>query len=145
DRFDRVLACNLRKRAPNALLLFSDVGSRHTLPACRRLGVRSVLSVVHGDPYEELSVLRREAERSPDFFPLYSSNGRLDLKELGWLHERRKIEAMLADLILAPSRHIAQGLLQRGIEKNRIQIIPYAADLNRFRPVFKKPHDRICT
>ena len=44
------------------MLLFSDVGSARTLPLCRRLGIPTVLSMVHGDVREEAQVL----EQDPD-------------------------------------------------------------------------------
>src|SRR5690606_18780125 len=43
-RFDATLARRIARRRPTAALIFSDVGSEFALPACRRLGVRTVLS-----------------------------------------------------------------------------------------------------
>src|SRR5205823_7513727 len=42
--FDRILARTLARRRPEAALIFSDVGSEFALPACRDLGIASVLS-----------------------------------------------------------------------------------------------------
>ena len=142
--FDRRLARLLLKHPPGALLVFSDVGSEVTLPLCRRLGIPSVLSMVHGDVREELEVLEQEAALSPEFFPLYLGDGVLDRRELDWLHARRLRDIELADCILVPSEHIAQKLNEHGTPRTKLRVIPYAADCQRFRPMPGKRHDESC-
>lgn len=145
DRFDRQLARTVERSRPGALIVFSDVGSDRTLPACRRLGIPTILSMVHGDVREESEVLRAEAERSPEFLPIYLGDARLDRDELAWLHERRLRELELADRVVVPSEHIAQTLARRGTPADRVRVIPYAADCRRFRPMEGKPHGTSCT
>ncbi len=111
-RFDRIVAQAIERQRPGAALVFSDVGTEHALPACRKLGIPSVLSMVHGDVREEREVLEREAAEAPDFFPLYLGDGKLDREELDWLHERRLRDIELADRILVPSEHIAETLAE---------------------------------
>src|SRR4051812_28543280 len=111
--FDRRLARSLSREGPGAALIFSDVGSECALPLCRARGIASVLSMVHGDVREERQLLEREAETSPDFFPIYLGDGRLDREELAWLHDRRLRDVELADRILVPSEHIAGALARR--------------------------------
>jgi glycosyltransferase involved in cell wall biosynthesis len=144
-RFDRIVARAIERRRPDAALVFSDVGTEHALPACRRLGIPSILSMVHGDVREEKAVLEREAQESPDFFPIYLGDGRLDLEALDWLHERRLRDIERADRILVPSDHIAQTLARHGTPRERISVIPYAADTRRFVPLPEKRHDASCT
>jgi len=134
DRFDRSLARSLGRERPDTALIFSDVGSRYALPTCRKLGIRSILSMVHGDVREERQVLEREAEISPDFFPIYLGDGALDLEELEWLHQRRLRDLELADQILVPSDHIAETLIRHGTPREKVHVIPYAADTSRFHP-----------
>src|SRR5690606_22329904 len=126
-------------------LIFSDVGSEVALPTCKRLGISTVLSMVHGDVREERRLLEIEAERSPEFFPLYLGDSKIDLEELDWLHSRRLRDIELADRILVPSEHIAGELERHGTPKERIRVIPYAADCRRFRPLSDKRHDSTCT
>jgi glycosyltransferase involved in cell wall biosynthesis len=133
-RFDRVLANEIKRRRPELVLVFSDVGSEFALPLCRRMGIPGILSVVHGDPEEELALLDAEVERSPDYFPLYLGDGGIDRAMLGWLHDRRAADARLATLILVPSEHIAMRLAGRGVARDRINVVPYAADTRRFVP-----------
>ncbi len=144
-RFDRIVARAIERHRPEAALVFSDVGTEHALPTCRRLGIPSILSMVHGDVREEREVLEREAAEAPDFFPLYLGDGRLDREELDWLHERRLRDIERADRILVPSDHIAETLTRHGTPAGRISVIPYAADTRRFKPLPNKRHDRGCT
>jgi starch synthase len=145
EQYDRKLARALTRHRPDAALLFSDVGSHYSLPICRELGIGSILSMVHGDVREEQQVLEREAEAAPDFFRIYLGDGSLDLAALAWLHERRLRDIELADRILVPSDHIADTLVRYGTSRDKIAVIPYAADTRRFRPDPAKRHDETCT
>ncbi len=144
-RFDRVVARAIEARRPSAALLFSDVGSEVALPMCRKLGIPTILSMVHGDVREEVEILAQEEARSPDFFPIYLGDGKLDLGELDWLHKRRLQDIALADRILVPSEHIAGELVRHGTPEGRISVVPYAADSRRFRPNTDKRPGDTCT
>ncbi|WZO99488.1 glycosyltransferase family 4 protein [Isosphaeraceae bacterium EP7] len=144
-RFDLRVSRAIERTKPDVALLFSDVASVHGWPTCRRLGVRSILSMVHGDVREEQEILRREAELSPEFFPIYLGDGKLDLDELAWLHDRRLSDLEGADRIFVPSDHIARTLARHGTPEERIRVIPYAADLRRFRPDLEKRTGEGCT
>jgi starch synthase len=143
--FDRLVARTIDRTRPAAAFLFSDVGSEFTLPTCRRLGIATVLSMVHGDVREEQDVLALEKAGSPDYFPLYLGDGRLDRTMLDWLHARRLRDVSLADLILVPSEHIGDRLAGHGTLRERISVVPYAADTRRFRPLDDKPQTGGCT
>jgi hypothetical protein len=145
DFFDRRLARIVAHDRPEAILLFSDVGSARTLTLCSRLGVPTVLSMVHGDVREEAWVLEQEAESAPEFFPIYLGDGALDRTELDWLHQRRLRDIALADVILVPSNHIAETLTAHGTPSRKIRVIPYAADCRRFRPQAAKNSATECT
>ncbi len=145
ERFDRALMNTVEHEHPSMLFAFSDVGSRLTLPRCRDLGIPVVLSMVHGDVREEREVLQREAEVSPEFFGLYLGNDTLDRNELDWLHARRLHELELADRVLVPSEHIAATLARHGTPRERLRVVPYAADTRRFRPDPSRRHDGRCT
>jgi glycosyltransferase involved in cell wall biosynthesis len=143
--FDRKLAEVLSSTRPDAALVFSDVGSECALPRCRALGIGTVVSMVHGDVREEQEVVDREAEAAPDFFPIYLGDGALDRAELAWLHQRRLHDIERADLILVPSEHIATMLTRHGTSRDKIQVVPYAADIRRFCPQAAKSHGAACT
>jgi alpha-maltose-1-phosphate synthase len=144
-RFDRIVEQTLLRDRPGAALFFSDVASEFALPACRRLGIASVLSMVHGDVREERRVMQFEAETAPDFFPIYLGNGEVDPREMAWLHERRLRDIELADRILVPSEHIALELVSHGTPRDRIAVVPYSADTRRFVPDRAKTPGTNCT
>lgn len=143
-RFDRWLAGLVRREHPDVLLAFSDVASDITLPLCRSIGIPTILSMVHGDVREEVEVLEREAERSPEFFRIYLGDGPIDRRALAWLHARRLRDLDGADRILVPSEHIAGVLARHGTDPGRIDVIPYAADTRSFRPRADRSHGETC-
>ena len=76
ERFDARLARRRRAAPARPLCWPSATSARIALcPACRRLGIPTILSMVHGDVREEREVLEREAEVSPEFLPIYLGNG----------------------------------------------------------------------
>ena len=145
NHFDLQLARTINRARPEVLLAFSDVGSMAALPLCRRLGIKSIVSMVHGDVREEQGVLARETASAPDFMGIYLGNGALDLSLLAWLHERRLCDLELADRVLVPSDHIAETLVRQGTPAGKVRVVPYAADCRRFRPIFGKRHGPECT
>jgi len=143
-RFDASVARVVRRDRPDALLIFSDAGSETTLPLCKVLGIPAILSMVHGDVREEAEILETEAAAAADFLPIYLGDGTLDRDELAWLHQRRLQDIALAERVLVPSHHIASALARHGMPRDRISVIPYAADCRRFRP-FPKAEQSTCT
>jgi alpha-maltose-1-phosphate synthase len=143
--FDANLGQRIKQLAPEVLLAFSDVASTTALPLCRRLGIKTIVSVVHGDVHEEQALLESEQVLSPEFMPIYLGSSRLDQSLLRWLHLRRLLDISLADRILVPSDHIAGSLIRRGVPESKIYVIPYAADCSRFKNVGKKPAGPGCT
>jgi alpha-maltose-1-phosphate synthase len=144
-RFDAQLARAITRNRPELLLTFSDVGSMTALPLCRRLGIKTIVSMVHGDVREEQEVLDRESARSPEFMPIYLGSSDLDRVLLAWLHDRRLRDLALADRVLVPSRHIAETLVRYGTPAAKLHVIPYAADCRRFHPPTQKHHGQDCT
>jgi alpha-maltose-1-phosphate synthase len=143
--FDRRLARTIDRVRPLVLFAFSDVGSMAALPLCRRLGIKTIVSMVHGDVREEQGVLARETVSSADFMRIYLGNGALDMELLAWLHERRLCDLALADRVLVPSCHIAETLVRHGTPAGKVRVVPYAADCRRFRPLAGKRHGPECT
>lgn len=138
DRFDRQCAEAMPRWAgegAKVALFFSDVGSEFAMAAARKCGLKVVLSMVTGHMDEEIEVLDRERQRVPDFYPLYLGDGSLDMDELHRLHDRRRRDLDQADLVLVPSNHIADLVETRsGVPTDKIRVIPYAANVERFLP-----------
>ncbi len=145
ERFDAALLKRIKRETPGVVFAFSDVGSDRALPYCKKKEIPTVLSMVHGDVREERQVLAKEAEVSPEFFPLYLGGATLDREELERLHDRRLRELELADVVLVPSEHIATTLAKYGTPREKLRVVPYAADSRRFRPLESKTHGDSCT
>ncbi len=101
--------------------------------------------MVHGDVRDEQQVIETEAATAPEFMPIYLGGSTLDRGLLSWLHERRLRDLELADRILVPSDQIAQTLFRHGTPRDKVRIIPYAADCRRFEPLAAKEHGPRCT
>jgi alpha-maltose-1-phosphate synthase len=145
ESFDAIVARSIAEDPPKGVVVFSDVGSERTLPTCRRLGIRTIVSMVHGDVREEQLVLEAEAAAAPDFLPIYLGDGALDPVDLKWLHERRLQDLALADCVIVPSDHIASTLVRCGTSRDKLRVIPYAADCRRFHPLARGDHEPACT
>jgi alpha-maltose-1-phosphate synthase len=145
EHFDAQLARMINRARPEVLLAFSDVASMAALPLCRRLGIKTIVSMVHGDVREEQELLERESALSPEFMSIYLGSSDLDRTLLTWLHNRRLRDLALADCVLVPSDHIAETLIRYGTPGGKIRVIPYAADCRRFRPSDQKQHGPTCT
>ena len=145
ERFDGLVARAIARTRPAAAVLFSDVGSELTLPLCRRLGIPTIVSMVHGDVREERQVLEAEAAAAPDFLPIYLGDGVLDSIDLAWLHDRRLRDLALADCVIVPSEHIAATLVRHGTSRDKLRVVPYAADCRRFHPIPRSGREDSCT
>lgn len=138
DRFDGQCAESMPRWAAQGAKLavfFSDVGSEFAMARARECGMRVALSMVTGHMDEEIETLERERQRVPDFYPLYLGDGSLDMDELRRLHDRRRRDLEQADLVLVPSEHIAKLVeVRSGVPADKIRVIPYAANVDRFVP-----------
>jgi glycosyltransferase involved in cell wall biosynthesis len=55
--------------------------------------------------------------------------------------ERELIEYATSDLITVPSRFVQRTFIKRGIDAEKIRVVPYGANLSMFRPTAAKPVD----
>jgi len=60
--------------------------------------------------------------------------------EAEWKIERRERELRLSDHIFAPSSAVQRSLLEAGIPKDKISVIPYGSPINYFSPRPKNDH-----
>jgi starch synthase len=125
-RFQRRVARILERLAPRAVLA-PDSAAREIFRAARARGVAAILDQTIGHLAAAVSLLEREAELDPEFagapgdFPAA-------------MREACVAEAHEADLILAPSDYVRSTLLPLGIPRDRIALVPYGVDTERFRP-----------
>jgi glycosyltransferase involved in cell wall biosynthesis len=108
-----------------------------TLKAVRQSGRLGVLNFVNSHPFYQNLYLRELAGLS---------NGHHELIPDG---VAKQVEAELeqADLVLVPSRFVANQLTELGVASGRVVVRPYGVDLSKFRPVrggvSRPPGDRI--
>ena len=131
EAFDRQVARKIAEDPPD-ILIGQDTSSLHSLKAAKSVGRLAVLNQVIGHRLSAKKILSEEAELCPDFadsLPRFEESGRERR-----LMARCREEALEADLILAPSAYVCGTLLELGCDPARLALLPYGADIARFRP-----------
>lgn len=113
--FDRVIASDLEQTSPDVVHGFEGT-SLHTLRTARRVGAKAVLDVA-GSAENYLRVLAL-SKSSTSHVP----------------YGRLLLERSAADVLLAPSTTVIEGLSRAGIRDDRIVLCPFGVDVQRFRP-----------
>lgn len=124
---DRGLARLVRSERPAAVIVH-DTAALATLQAARDVGSRGILNQVVGHRVVADRVLGEEARRNPLFAA--SLGHRADPA----LSEACRQEALTAAHLLVPSAYVEQSLREIGVPAERISLLPYGVDLQRFRP-----------
>ena len=129
--FDRAVAVEL----PPADAVVGVYGSAAlTLRSARVMGALAVLNFVNSHPANHNRYLRELAGLRGSSHELVSDR----------VARRVEVELALADLVLVPSRFVADQLLQRGLPQTRVVVIRYGVDLEAFSPPTDRlPNDRI--
>jgi glycosyltransferase involved in cell wall biosynthesis len=124
--FDRAAARDL----PPADAVLAIYGSAAlTLRAANAMGALAVLNFVNSHPAEHNRFLRELAG-------LHGPNHEFVPERVA---RRVEQELSLADLVLVPSRFVANQLLERGLPWTRVAVIPYGVDLEAFSPDTNRP------
>ena len=86
-------------------------------------------------PYYQMKdrIMKEEAEK----FPQLSANIEIDAYQ-EWKIKRKQEEVQLADHIFVASSVTQRSLLEIGVEKNKITVIPYGTPVDQFQPQPKK-------
>jgi alpha-maltose-1-phosphate synthase len=127
--FDRWVAARVRREKPD-IVVGHDSSALLAQRAAREVGSLSVLNQVIGHIEAGLAVFHEEAERAPEFAETL-------VVPPAWIIERCRIEALEADRLLVPSDYVRDTLIERGTKPERIAVIPYGVDIERFRPLPK--------
>jgi glycosyltransferase involved in cell wall biosynthesis len=115
-RFDESAARWLARAAPRPALVHAFEGTAlAVLAEARRRDCAAVLDVPSAHEFYAQAV-RAEGVSFPD--------------RLG----RAKAERRLADVLVAPSSFVERCLLEHGVPPERIAIVPFGVDVERFRP-----------
>ena len=129
ELFDRWVARRVRRDRPT-IVVGHDSSALLSQRAAREVGAVSVLNQVIGHIDAGIEVFREEAERAPEFAETL-------VMPPDWIIERCRIEALEADRVLVPSDYVRDTLVARGTQPERIAVIPYGVDIERFRPAPK--------
>ena len=123
-KFDRSVSRRLR-RHPNAHVVHAYEGSAlSTFEAAARLGIRRVLDVPAAHEYASRLLAEEAVELGmPD-----------PTGEIKRYTPRIQPERDAADVLLAPSEFVRSCLLDHGTPDDRIRLVPYGVDPERFHP-----------
>ena len=124
--FDRWVAGHVRRERPD-IVVGHDSSSLLSFRAARDTGGVSVLNQVTGHIDAGLAVFREEREHAPEFAES------LTVPPV-WIIERCRREALEADRVLVPSEYVRTTLVERGTAPDRIAVLPYGVDVERFHP-----------
>jgi starch synthase len=127
--FDRWVASRIRRERPH-IVVGHDSSALLAQRAAREVGAVSVLNQVIGHIEAGLEIFRQEAEYAPEFAETLTVPP-------AWIIDRCRIEALEADRVLVPSDYVRDTLIARGTAAERICVLPYGVDIERFRP---SPH-----
>ena len=128
-------AAGRRARAANAGLV---AYSYFAYDAIRTYGRPSMLFQVHPHPATVRQLLHTELEAHPECAASLLQEWELALPEEDYL--RLVEEPKLATCLLAASSFTRQSLIENGVPKERIAVVPYGVDLQKFHPGGERTH-----
>ncbi len=124
--FDRWVAARVRRERPD-IVVGHDSSALLAQRAGREIGAVTVLNQVIGHIDAGLEIFREEIERAPEFAETLTVPPQSVI-------ERCRLEALEADRVLVPSEYVRTTLIERGTAPERIAVLPYGVDIERFRP-----------
>lgn len=130
EYFDASVARSVRSFRPQAVIAY-DTSALNTFKACEHVGALRLLDQVVGHIKFGLEILKEEAQKHPEF-----ADGCL-YERLDWALDRCTNEALMADMIFAPSEYVRDTLIGVGVPSSHIRILPYGVDVERFSPGIK--------
>jgi glycosyltransferase involved in cell wall biosynthesis len=126
--FDERVARTLERERPAAVLCYDGCALR-AFEQAKSLGILSVLDQCTAHVKTGLRLFREEAERHPEWA---DSLPALEAPE--WWIEQFCRELELADAVFISSDYAKRTLLENGVAEEKTFVIPYGAEINRFRP-----------
>jgi glycosyltransferase involved in cell wall biosynthesis len=127
DRFGRTVARLIQEQKPAAVYCY-ETTAYEAFKACEKVSSIKILEHISGHYETSRSTLIEERKLHPEL----SEDLRFTECEKG--RERWIQESQMADKIVVPSSFVANTLLEIGIDRSRIIIIPYGVDTERFQP-----------
>lgn len=131
DKFDRAVSRRLKRCPPDALVGMYAAAAE-SFRIMRASGGISVLNFVNSHPAEHNRYLKELAGLKAPHHELIPD----------WVARRVEEELALADLILVPSRFVADQLQMHGVPPEKIATLPYGVDLRAFHPPEERKDQR---
>lgn len=132
-RFDdwvsrRVVPVRCRQDDSSPTWFWGFQGScRQSLAAAQQQGAKAICEFATAHVTAAVRILNEEAEKHPDWAGTISN-----FHFPSWYREHLEAEPHAADVCIAASDFTRRSLLEVGIQKERIEILPLAADLEQF-------------
>jgi glycosyltransferase involved in cell wall biosynthesis len=119
----------LRRRPLEGNAVYAQASAcRPLFQHAQGLGLKRILEQYSAPPLLDYEIVAEEHRRFPGWEPPYPGREvwepRITLGEQEW---------SLADTIICPSRFVAEGLASLGQPAEKIAVIPYGVDVNRFQ------------
>jgi len=129
---DRLFDWHVARRIPDGtgIALVQDGQSLSTIRAARRASILTVLNQTTGFVLKAIETYREEARLHPEFGDSLSSH--LPVSSLTFMRD----EAREAEHVLVPSDFVRDTLLEQGVDRARINFLPYGVDVERFQPAW---------
>lgn len=125
--FDSAVAARLLKNPPAAVYCY-DTTALLAFQACGRTGTLKILDQVIGHYKVGVELMIQERALHPEFADS------IEFRRSETAERRTVEEALAADYIMAPSEYVKQTLLDIGCAAERITVLPYGVDVDRFTP-----------
>jgi glycosyltransferase involved in cell wall biosynthesis len=123
---DRAVARVVRRERPR-VVIGHDGSALHAGRAAHEVGAASILNQVVGHVAAAHEIFREEAVLAPEFAETMVTTP-------DWIVARHEAEIREADGILVPSDYVLDTLVARGAAPERIHVLPYGVDIQRFHP-----------
>ncbi len=112
----------------DAVYAYED-GAACTFQAAKQSGILCLYDLPIPFYRTSRAIQAEEAERFPELAPALQA-----IQEPAWKIERKEQEVELADHILVASSMTQKSLLDRGVQPEKITVIPYGAPIDYFQP-----------
>jgi alpha-maltose-1-phosphate synthase len=112
----------------DAIYAYED-GAACTFQAAKQSGILCLYDLPIPFYRTSRAIQAEEAERFPELAPALQA-----IQEPAWKIERKEQEVELADHIVVASSMTQKSLLDRGVQPEKITVIPYGAPIDYFQP-----------
>jgi starch synthase len=131
---DRAVARVIRRARPR-VVIGHDGSALHSARAAREIGAATILNQVVGHVAAAHEIFREEAVLAPEFAETMVTTPE-------WIVARHEAEIRETDGILVPSDYVRDTLVARGAAPDRIHVLPYGVDIQRFQPAPRQSDDK---